>query len=74
MKKQESLLDLRGCREFSTMQAFYSSTSANKFVNKNEFQFNHHGNDPCIGHCKLIFEKLQIEYLNKNEILRQKYA
>jgi len=56
------------------MQAFYSSTSANKFVNKNEFQFNHHGNDPCIGHCKLIFEKLQTEYLNKNEILRQKYA
>ncbi len=63
MKKQESLLDLKGRREFSIMLTFHSSTSANKFVNKNEFQFNHHGDDPCIGHCKLIFDKIQIVYI-----------
>jgi hypothetical protein len=56
------------------MPTFYFSTHANKFVNKKEFQFNHHGDYPCIGHCKLIFENFQIEYLNKYENLTQKYA
>jgi hypothetical protein len=78
MKKQESLLDLSNCREFSTPPTFYSLVDANKYVDewvkiKKEFQFNH-GNDPCPNHCNLIFEKLEIEYQDKYECLTQKDA
>jgi hypothetical protein len=33
-KKQESLLDLSGCREFSTPPTFYSLVDANKYVDE----------------------------------------
>ncbi len=67
-KQQESFLDLRGYKNVSFMLTSSTSTKVNKFVNdqvrNNLFPINHKC-DSCFGHCKVIFEKIHIEYLMK---------
>jgi translation elongation factor EF-1alpha len=67
-KAQHSILDFLGYKDFFFPPRFNTSSKANAYVNIWETQKDKFveklGVDPCLGHCKMLMEKVNILYID----------